>query len=253
MALLAVFAPAERANAGETCLESPYQAEPGAPGAAITALLDMLMPAFRQYPQLRDALIARAPRLCLDDAVMEARGFFDMDGNIVVLGADLGIGEQAAILLHELRHVDQVTRGICPGVALSMQEHARAVQAMEADANVVAVVLSWALREAGEPAAWQAVTGWPQYSDIADVFQSELERGASLAQASSAAFTQWYASDWRRESYYIASCSDYLDRLDRTHAQPRYEMLPREFLDGLCTLPDGTGYPCAAPEGAPRP
>ena len=66
--------------------------------------------------------------------------------------------------------------------------------------------------------------------------------------ATTAAFYQWYASPERRERYYRAACSDYLDRQDRSHLIPRYQAIGAEFFESLCRMPDGGVYSCADPE-----
>ncbi|MGB8624187.1 MAG: DUF6782 family putative metallopeptidase, partial [Paracoccaceae bacterium] len=90
---------------------------------------------------------------------------------------------------------------------------------------------------------------WRTHSDIAAAFAAEMAATGDAPRATAAAFAQWYASDWRRENYYLAACSDYLDQQDRSKALPRYRLLSEDFLDTLCRLPDGTAYPCAEPEG----
>ena len=72
--------------------------------------------------------------------------------------------------------------------------------------------------------------------------------GGDPAEAGYAAFAQWYASDERREIYYAASCSAYLDEQDTSHAIPQYGALAEDYFDRLCTLPDGRDFPCAEPE-----
>jgi hypothetical protein len=66
--------------------------------------------------------------------------------------------------------------------------------------------------------------------------------------AVSGAFDQWYASDFRRSKYYIATCSEYLDRQDAEHALPQYQILSPDFYSDLCRLPNGLGYDCSEPE-----
>jgi hypothetical protein len=72
-----------------------------------------------------------------------------------------------------------------------------------------------------------------------------LHRDAEGAElATRAAFARWYDSDWRRESYYLSACGQYLDQLDETHAIEGRDRLPADFFDTLCLLPDGTNYGC---------
>ncbi|MBT8410374.1 MAG: hypothetical protein KJP02_01080, partial [Octadecabacter sp.] len=62
----------------------------------------------------------------------------------------------------------------------------------------------------------------------------------------------WYMSDDRLNDYYIASCSDFLDRQDASKLLPRYQLVPDDFLDDLCRLPDGSRYRCLPPEAVSR-
>ena len=103
--------------------------------------------------------------------------------------------------------------------------------AMKADASAVSFVVPWCLREAGDGALWDALADWPSRSDIAAAFAGEMMRGAGVEAAKARAFAQWYASDWRREISYIAACSDYLDRQDRSHALQRYGAASAHFLN----------------------
>jgi hypothetical protein len=240
---------ADPATATETCQPYPFDDAP----PALRAILDLAAPALQRFPDYPAALDAARPVLCLDDAPFGARGYLDVDGNRIVISADLSEHEQMVILLHELRHLQQIGEGFCPAASLSMAENARAVFALEADAMAVTTLVAWTLRQDGQTEAWQALTDWALYADIPDAFQQAIDRGAEETGASAAAFYQWYGSDWRRESYYIAACSDYLDLQDAAHALPQYQLLPPEFLSSLCRLPDGTSYPCAEPQDLSRP
>ena len=235
--------------AAETCLPYPFDAAP----PAMREVLDMAAPALRRFPYYPASMASARPEFCLDDEPFGARGYLDVDGNRIVISAGLTRAEQMVIFLHELRHLQQVGEGFCPAASLSMAENARAVFALEADAMAVTTLVAWTLLQEDLPEAWQALTDWGLYQDIPDAFQQAIDRGADETGASAAAFYQWYGSDWRRESYYIAACSDYLDRQDEAHALPQYQLLPPEFLSSLCRLPDGTDYPCTEPEDLSRP
>lgn len=246
---LIVITSASPALAEEIC--HPYPYDDASPG--MRAFLDRAAPALDHFPYYRATLSSQRPDLCVDDAPLGARGFLDVDHNRIVISARLAVDEQAVIYLHELRHLQQIGEGFCPESTLSMEENARAVFALEADAMAVTTMVAWTLRDAGLPAPWVALTAWPLYGDIPIAFQDAIDRGATATVASAAAFYQWYESDWRRESYYIAACSDYLDRQDEAHALPQYQLLPPEFLMTLCRLPDGASYPCEEPQDLDRP
>jgi hypothetical protein len=125
---------------------------------------------------------------------------------------------------------------------------ARATFALEADASAVLAHVAWAMREAGDGSVWDALAGFEHYGDIARAYEAVRADEGPAAPALAAAFAQWYASDWRRERYYVASCSSYLDRADKEHRLPVYGALDAAFFDSLCLMPDGTTCGCEVPD-----
>lgn len=256
LALAALSAPGAGADetrlgaVSATCLAAPYAAAEGEAGG-IAALVAWLRAALPPGDTLREAFEAQAPELCLAETIFGAEGYLGVEDNRIVLRRTLAPGMIRAVLIHELRHLHQTRLGACPSPALSMQETARVTLAMEADASAVSLAVAWRLREQGDGAVWEALAAWPSHADIAAAFAGEMARGTGVEAATARAFAQWYLSDWRRETYYIAACSAYLDRQDRAHALPRYGAAAADFLQTLCRLPDGRAYPCVAP-GAVR-
>ena len=179
-----------------------------------------------------------------------AHGYFDIEQNRIYLSDEIPFPLQVGILIHEIRHLEQSALGICPSDDLAMQEYARATFALEADASVVSLLVAWDMKENGNSGPWLALSAWPTQSDIAATFASELHTSGDVSLAATASFDQWYLSDSRREDYYIASCSDYLDRQDESKLLPRYQLVPAEFLSDLCRLPDGSPYQCSLPGDA---
>lgn len=243
---LAAPAPAQGPDDPGQCLTSPAISVETDAQARLRAILDALLPHLAAFPSLAETFADRAPALCLETRPVPSRGSFEVTANRIMLKDSLSDGEMLTILIHELRHLEQLDRGYCPSTAVAMEENARAIAALEADANAITALVAWAMREAGDPRAWDAFVALPNYGDIARTFEAEMQAGHGAAAAISAAFSQWYASDWRVETYAMASCSDYLDQLDLTNALPRYDLLPEDFLDRLCRLPDGGAYPCKA-------
>lgn len=248
----ALPAAAEGARPGEAlCLSQPWQAAPGSAlpeteerlAGIIAEARSALAPSGSILRSLQDT----APRICTGPPVIGAHGYFDPDGNRIWLSTALPRPMAVAVLLHELRHMDQFQSGACPSPQMSMETTARVSLAMEADAAAMAMLLTWRLAEAGDPAPFAAISNWAHHGDIAEAFAAAKAAGASDAAATSAAFAQWYVSDWRRESYYIAACSDYLDTQDRTHALPGTAALAEDFFTGLCRLETGAPYVCDAP------
>lgn len=233
-----------------TCLDPPYQDAETASQKPLVRLVAELRAALAEFPVLLSLLDSRQPRFCLSDELRTARAFYEPETKRVVIASALEPGLTLAVLVHEMRHVYQFECGVCPSHSLAMRDYARAVFAMEADANVVALLVAWQRRTGGDARMWNALADWPMTANIAARFEGTMAATQDVPAASAAAFDQWYASGQRREKYYIAACSDYLDQIDRTHALPDYGILPGDFLDRLCLMPDGSRYPCTENEAA---
>lgn len=239
---LACLVPAP-ALALQTCAEHPYTGATGPLEALATRLDRTLAP----YPSLARAFADQAPRLCLNDALVEEQGFFEPKTNRIVVNARLEQDFQLAILLHETRHLEQYGRGTCPTIALEMDDYTRARMALEADAAAIAVLVAWNLRQDGDPGLWDALAVWPTHDDLTGRFAREIAEGAGEGAAVSATFAQWFEDDERREIYRFAICSNYLDALDREAALDGKDTLPADFAARLCVLPDGRPYDCTLP------
>ena len=241
---LALALAALPAVAETVCAGHPYT-DP--PDPALSALIDRAAPILARYPSLSGALASLRPDLCLSDTPSEAMGYYEPATNRVVLDAGLGPDLSLVILLHELRHVEQHARGLCPDLSLAMSAYARATWALEADATTITLIATWDLRQSGDPGPWAALEALPRYRGVSEVFATEMQATADLARAGEAAFAGWYGNAERREAYYIAGCSAYLDAQDRTHALPQYGAIDPAFFTDLCVLPDGTRFGCAEP------
>jgi hypothetical protein len=241
-----LFASAPIAGRAETtCATAPGY---GTDDTALAALLDRALPVIDRFASLRDALGATAPEICLFTGPTEALGYFEPGRRRISIDADLDPDLQLAVLLHEMRHVEHFTRGLCPDLSLSMQDYARAVWAMEADAAVVSMIVTWDMARHGDPGPFQALANHPQTADIADVFATTMGLTQDVAESSAAAFSAWYDSDSRRMSYYVASCSAYLDQQESSHALPQYGQLDPAFF--LCALPPAERgrFDCTEPQ-----
>lgn len=239
-------------NAEALCLLPPYDEAETPAQVELRDLIIGLVADLAPFPAFLRALEARPVALCLDDRTVDALGYFDLDRDLIALGEALSTEGRRAILIHELRHLEQVSRGFCPTMDLSMTANAEAVFALEADAQAVTAVIGWYLRDAGKPGVWDFLADWPSSSDIVSRFADEMHDGGTLAEAASAAFDQWYASENRVADYYLSSCSDYLDRLDSANLIPKYGNLDEDFLPRLCRLPDDGAYPCTRSDRDPR-
>lgn len=234
---------AEAALAAESCAPAPYLDGPDEIVALARRLTDTLVP----HPSLAKALTAQAPVLCIDDSLVEEQAYFEPKSNRVVLNADLDQDFQLAIMIHEVRHLEQFVRGSCPTTSYTLNDYTRARLALEADASAVGIYVAWTLREGGIAGPWDKLKSWPTHGDLVARFESEMAAGAGEVAATSATFAQWYTSAKRREMYTFAICWNYLDALDREKILPGRQVLPETFGAQLCVMPDGRPYECVLP------
>ena len=230
----------------DDCLGAPFTGTATPVQTEIRNVVAGLRPALDGFPTLVSALDAGETRICLATGLVTEQAFYDVEADRIVLSADMPHDLRRVVLVHELRHVEQIARGICPSQSLAMKEYARGVLALEADANVITALVAWKQKSGGDDALWQAFEGWSMTADIAGRFAAVMTERGDVAEAASAAFDQWYVSEERIERYYIASCSSYLDRQDQTHALSGYLPLDDDYLARLCLLPDGRSYDCAS-------
>ncbi len=244
---VAAQVPSWHPDGSKRCLASPYDVSETAAQQEVLDVIVGLFDALEPFPSIVAALDSASPDICVEDRTIDARGYLDVDRNIIVLHEKLTTAEKRVILIHELRHLEQLQRGFCPSTDVSMTAAAHATFALEADAEAIATLVGWTLRENGSEEAWNVLLSRPNYADIAARFDEEMARTQDAASAVAAAFDQWYMSDWRVETYYVASCSDHLDRLENAKQIPSDRPLNPYFFDTLCRLPDGGRYSCAQP------
>jgi hypothetical protein len=230
-------------RAAEVCIYAPYTTEAG----EVTALGRQLAKVLPAFPSLAQSLKTRAPALCIDDSLYEEQGFFEPKANRIVLRAGLDPDMQLAILLHELRHLEQYARGDCPTIALTLSDYMRLRLALEADAAAVGVYAAWKLQQSGIPGPLEQLQSWPTHDDIVTRFKAEIEATGDEVAATSAAFAQWFESDDRRGIYAFAICSNYLDALDTGKMPPGKQTVADDIATRLCVLPDGQAYGCSLP------
>lgn len=235
-------------EAMEICIDVPdIGADANAP-AGLVQVYEEVAAGLERFPSLRATLEEQSPKLCLSSKMDNAHGYFDIEQNRIYLSDQIPRAMQVGVLLHEIRHLEQSALGICPSDDLAMKEYARATFALEADASAVSLLVAWDMKENGNSGPWLALSEWPTQADIVSKFATEMLASGDVPSATSAAFEQWYMSEVRREAYYIASCSGFLDRQDSSKLLPRYQLLPADFLDDLCRLPGGSRYQCSPPK-----
>ena len=245
-ALGVLIATASWAGAAEDCLDYPYT-DPDGP-AALRADIETVALALEPFDTLRQTFETARPRICLTDAPSEALGTYGADDRSISVNANIPPDKRVAVLLHEIRHLEQDYRGICPSETLAIRSNARAIFALEADAMAITHLIAWALREKGTPGPFQALSTSDETADIAAAFRQEMQATGDPSLATAAAFSAWYASDIRREQYYVSSCMAYLDRIEADKLLPGRDVLKPDFLGSVCNLPEGSAYPCTEPK-----
>ena len=202
----------------------------------------------RREPLFSSYLLGKANQLesafCIEDRADGCRGYYDYNFNIIAVRSSLELFTKVIIFIHELRHLDQVSRGFVRTLDYDAKEMVRMTFAIEADVNAVLAMYGWRLKEMGFPQVWKKLFDLPHYSDIYEAFREEMENSHNELTAARMAFIQWYQSDWRKTSYSRNSLSGYYDMLDDTKLIQRYDKLPTEYFDNLCILPDGRNYGC---------
>lgn len=174
---------------------------------------------------------------CLDAYERGCDGAFDVEHAVIVLDADLDDGLLAAILVHELRHMNRAAAGFTVDLAYGVTAARTLTCASEADAQAMATWFAWRLREAGDPRPLEALRAHPHYGDIARAFEAAIALGADEPLAARAAFARWYESDWRVRTYRFGASLAYMDRLDEDHAVVSYAPLPPDYFVGFDRLP----------------
>ncbi|MCK5662839.1 MAG: hypothetical protein KAI17_05095 [Thiotrichaceae bacterium] len=213
-----------------------------------THTINTILVEMRKEPEWAAYLLEKAHKqgtaFCIEDRADGCRGYFDYGYNIIAVREKLDLFTKVIIFIHELRHVDQLSRGFERSLDYDANEMARMTIAIEADANAVLALYTWRLKQKGYPEAWDKLFELSRYSDIYKSFKAEILSSGDELKASRAAFIQWYKSDWRTTSYSRNSIGGYFDMLDDTNLIQRYDKLPEDYFNDLCILPDGRNYGC---------
>lgn len=209
-------------------------------------LLTRTLDAVRRDAWLGGPLVERAAQLgagvCLDAYERACDGVFVCEQNVILLDADLGDGLRTAILVHELRHVEQAAAGYRMDVSYDVEAARTLLCACEADAQAIATWFAWRARQVGDPRPWRALGAHPRYADIAGAFEAAIVLGADEPTAARAAFRRWYASDWRVETYRFQAAIAYFHRVDKEHLLAGDATFPDGYFADFGRLPDGTSY-----------
>ena len=218
------------------------------PNNTKTKIIEELLSFLRQEPELAEYLLDSANKLgtafCLDERADGTRGYFDYRYNLIAIRESLPLLRKLIIFVHELRHIDNVSRGYCHSLDYDIDEMVRLTYAVEADVQAITALYAWRMKLRGLGGPWQTFVGLPLYADIARAFAREMNASEDESSAAQAAFRQWYRSRWRIENYRNSCYMGYLDLLDETKRLPQYTLLPDNFFDELCIFPDGRNYGC---------
>lgn len=243
MVALALALPGGPAQATETCIPAPYTAGAG----EVSDLARLVLTVLPDFPSLARSLADQAPGLCIDDSLYDVQGFYEPRTNRIVLRAGLHPDMQLAILLHELRHLEQFASDSCPTLDLRFSDYVRLRMALEADAAAVGVYAAWKLTQAGRPGPLEQLQSWPTHDDLVTRFKAEIAASGDEVAATAATYVQWFESEERRAIYSFAICSNYLDALDIEKLPPGKGTLADDIAARLCILPDGRPYGCILP------
>ncbi len=181
---------------------------------------------------------------CIDERDDNTYGYFDYKYNVIAISSNIKFFEKISIFIHELRHLYQFLKGKCLSTNYDMNEMARLVFAIEADAQAITTLFSWRMKNNGMPEIWDASIQNIEFSDIYNAFRSEMRESSDELIATKKAFVQWYKLKSRVDKYYRSACMQYLDLTDRDKKIPTYKKLPDEYFNNLCILPGGKNYGC---------
>lgn len=218
------------------------------PDSKATRIMERVLAYLRQEPEWSDYLLGTARGMgaifCLDNRADDTRGYYDYGHNLIAVRESLPLHKKVIIFIHELRHIDNVSRGYCLSLDYDASEMVRVTYAVEADVQAVSALVAWRLKQRGMGEAWKAMNEFPRYADIARAFERAIAETHDESIAARAAFVQWYHSQWRIENYHHSCHTNYFDLLDETKRIQQYSRLPENYFDKLCVLPDGRNYKC---------
>ncbi|MDP3264764.1 MAG: DUF6782 family putative metallopeptidase [Tabrizicola sp.] len=237
------LAAAAPALAEQVCIAAPYAGG----GGELADLAARAVQVVAGFPSLAEALAEQKPELCLDDTLVEEQAYFEPAANRIVIRKGLDPDFQLAVIIHELRHLEQFGRDICPTIKLRLDDYVRSRLALEADAAAVSLYVTWQLRAAGDAGPWETLGKWPTHDDLALSFETEMAASGDAVKATSAAYAAWFDDADRRGIYAFVGCSSYLDALDLAHMEPGKGRVAETFLPTLCRMPDGRAYDCFLP------
>ncbi len=210
--------------------------------------IEALLISLEKVPELASYILEAASQIhtafCMDDKVDYSYAYYDKIHNLIDLKTYLAFNEQLIFFVHELRHIDQISRGFCPSLDYAVKEMASLTLALEADAQAITTLYAWRMKSNGYPEIWTTLNKIENYVDIGNAFTKELEESGDELLATRAAFEQWYGAEWRTKNYYFNACLSYWVMQDRNNTPDNYTLLPTDYYKSLCRLPGGENYGC---------
>ena len=234
-------------NASEKCLITVDSNAVSPDQTRIRAALDIINSVYPEGNLFLDLARDQKTAICIEDRSVPELGFFDAALSLIALHSSLDPNETVVILTHELRHLDQYSRGFCQSARFDVKEEVRFTYVIEADAMAVTAHEIWRMKELGYSGPWEALEHLGHYNDVAQSYAEIAGNEGTADAALTAAFDQWFTSEWRRDTYEFSACMSYYDELDRTNTIQSYGLRSDSLLQNVCVLPDGRRYKCELP------
>jgi hypothetical protein len=178
------------------------------------------------------------------------RGYFDNEVNMIGFEPILTPGQKLLILTHEARHLDQYLKGFARTLDYSLDEYVRFTFFLESDAQAIATLVAWNLKELGHSRAWKGLLSLDNYRQTGRAFEGvyygTVGRGnkqTAKTLATAYAFRAWLDNPWLTSVYRAGSKGMYFDELEDSKRIQKYEHAPLSFYAKLC-VDDGFNYPC---------
>lgn len=131
-------------------------------------------------------------------------GVYSYKDPVVILKSGLSDDNLLQALVHESQHLRHHLNAVGnPDRVLSQEQYILFYRAAEADAQANCTLVTWKLKEAGDPGPWKAA-GDVGYRDICDAFEKTVtEDPSSLndGRAQRAAFDAWFLKTERLAGY----------------------------------------------------
>lgn len=128
-------------------------------------------------------------------------GNYKQSSNFIAADGYTTHGDTVGILIHELHHQRQMKEGVMKPLQDKIPSPVEQLwyeRAMEADAQATATDIAWKLKEAGKPAAWQAMEklgGWRQ--QVTEAYAKKAEQDPASVGSGAAkreAFDTWFTA-----------------------------------------------------------